>query len=211
MTSLPATITINVTAENDLPTITGISDQTILENSNTGALAFTIGDVETPASNLNVTGASNNTTLVPDANIVFAGNGEDRDVTVTPVAGQTGTATITITVSDGNLDASINFVLTVNANTAPTITAVGPQSSVENTPTSAITFTVDDAFTQPGGLTLSGTSSNTTLVPDANITFGGGGASRERSHHACCWGKRYHHHHHYSQRWKHSRLPSILC
>ena len=135
VTSLPATITITVTAENDLPTITGISDQTILENSNTGALAFTIGDVETPASDLDVTGASNNATLVPDASIVFAGNGEDRDVTVTPVAGQTGTATITITVSDGDLDASIDFVLTVNANTAPTITPVGPQSTIENTPT----------------------------------------------------------------------------
>ena len=145
VTSLPATITINVTAENDLPTITGISDQTILENSNTGALTFTIGDVETPASSLNVSGASSNTTLVPDANIVLEGNDEDRTVTVTPVAGQTGTATITITVSDGSLDASINFVLTVNVNTAPTITAIGPQSTNENTPTSAITFTIDDA------------------------------------------------------------------
>ncbi len=77
-----------------------------------------------------------------------------------------------------SLDASINFVLTVNANTAPTITAIGPQSTNENTPTSAITFTIGDAFTQPGSLTLSGTSSNTTLVPDANITFGGSGASR---------------------------------
>ena len=177
VTSLPATITITVTAENDLPTITGISDQTILENSNTGALAFTIGDVETPASNLDVTGASNNTTLVPDANIVFAGNDEDRNVTVTPVAGQSGTATITITVSDGSLDASINFVLTVT-NTAPTITAIGPQSTNENTPTSPIAFTIGDAETSPSGLTLSATSSNATLVPDANIIFGGSGAGR---------------------------------
>jgi len=177
VTSLPATISINVTAENDLPTISGITDQTILENSNTGALAFTIGDVETPASGLNVSGVSSNTTLVTDANIVFAGNAEDRTVTVTPLAGQSGTATITITVSDGSLNASINFVLTVT-NSAPTITPIGSQSTNENTPTSAIAFTIGDAETQPGGLTLSATSSNTTLVPDVNITLGGTGASR---------------------------------
>jgi hypothetical protein len=36
-----------VTSVNDLPTISEIADQTIDEDANTGALAFTIGDVET--------------------------------------------------------------------------------------------------------------------------------------------------------------------
>ena len=39
-----------------------------------------------------------------------------------------------------------------------------------------IAFTIGDAETAIGALTLSGTSSNAALVPDANITFGGSGA-----------------------------------
>ena len=125
-------------------------------------------------SGLTLSGTSSNATLVPDANITFGGSGADRNVVITPASGESGTSTITVTVSDGTLTASTNFVLTVNAaNTPPTITAIGPQSTNENTPTSPIAFTIGDAETQPSGLTLSGTSSNTTLVPDANITFGG--------------------------------------
>ena len=54
-----------------------------------------------------------------------------------------------------NTEASTNFVLTVNAaNTPPTITAIGPQSTNENTPTGAIAFTIGDAETPPSGLTF---------------------------------------------------------
>ena len=135
---------------------------------------------------LTLSATSSNATLVPNANITFGGGtGANRNVVITPAAGESGTATITVTVSDGALTASTNFVLTVNAaNTAPTITAIGPQSTNENTPTGPIAFTIGDAETQPSGLTLSGTSSNATLVPDANITFGGGtGANRNVSSH----------------------------
>ncbi len=63
-------------------------------------------------------------------------------------------------------------------NTAPTISSISNQSTTQNTATSAIAFTVDDAETAAGSLTVNGTSSNTTLVPNANITFGGSGANR---------------------------------
>ena len=144
-----------------------------------GPLSFTIGDVETAAGSLTVGSSSNNTTLVPNANIVFGGAGANRTVTVTPAAGQTGTATITVTVSDGQLPTTTSFQLTVNAtNTAPTISAIAPQTTNEDTATSAIAFTVDDAETAAGNLTLSGSSSNTTLVPNTNIVFGGSGTNR---------------------------------
>ena len=166
---------------NTPPTITAIGPQSTNENTPTGAIAFTIGDAETPPSGLTLSATSSNATLVPNANITFGGGtGADRNVVITPAAGESGTTTITITVSDGTLNASTNFVLTVNAaNTPPTITAIGPQSTNENTPTGAIAFTIGDAETPPSGLTLSATSSNATLVPVANITFGGGtGADR---------------------------------
>ena len=70
--------------------------------------------------------SSNNTTLVPNANIVLGGSGANRTVTVTPAANQTGSATITITVSDGTNSASDSFVLTVN--TPPTISDIPNQT-----------------------------------------------------------------------------------
>jgi formylglycine-generating enzyme required for sulfatase activity len=110
---------------NSAPTISDIAAQTITEGNNTGALAFTVGDAQTAAGSLTVSGSSSNTTLVPNANIVFGGSGANRTVTVTPASSQTGTATITVTVSDGSLSASDTFLLTVNS-AAPTGFALIP-------------------------------------------------------------------------------------
>ncbi len=104
-------------AVNTSPTITAIANQAINANSSTAALAFTIGDVETPVGNLTLSASSSDTTLVPTANIVFGGTGASRTVTVTPAADRAGSATITVTVSDGTNSASTGFLLTVNAPT----------------------------------------------------------------------------------------------
>ena len=60
--------------------------------------------------------SSSNTALVPTANIVFAGTGANRTVTVTPALNQTGTATITVTALDAaGGTARSTFTLTVTA------------------------------------------------------------------------------------------------
>ncbi len=75
---------------------------------------------------LTVTASSGNPTLVPNANIVVGGSGVSRTVTITPVANQTGTATITVTGRDGVSTASDTFVVTVG--TAPVITSTNNYS-----------------------------------------------------------------------------------
>jgi gliding motility-associated-like protein len=173
------TFQVTVNAVNDLPTITSISNQTINENTSTGALAFTISDVETPLATLAVTGSSNNTSLIPNGNIVLAGSGANRTVNITPLANQSGIATITLTVNDGMATAQTTFQVTVNAvNDPPTITAISNQAISEDGQTGNLAFTVNDPETPAGSLTMSGNSSNPTLVPLANITFGGSGANR---------------------------------
>ncbi len=170
------------TATNSLPTISDISNQTIDQDANTGALNFTIGDAETAVGSLTLSGTSSNTSLVPNGNIVFGGSGASRTVTVTPQAGATGTTTITVTVNDGTDTSNDTFTVTVNAvgggNNAPTISDISNQTIDEDSNTGALNFTVGDAETAAGSLTLSGTSSNTSLVPNGNIVFGGSGASR---------------------------------
>jgi endo-beta-N-acetylglucosaminidase D len=98
---------------NAAPTITAISDLSVPSGRNTGALPFTISDVETVATTLTLTRGSSNTSLVPLANISLGGSAASRTITATPVSGQTGSATITVTVSDGTLSAAETFLLTV--------------------------------------------------------------------------------------------------
>lgn len=107
--------TLAFSIQNAAPTISDIPDQRTALNMPTDPIPFTVGDAETDPASLILSGRSSNQTLVPDANIVFGGSGTDRTVTITPAADQSGTATITITVSDGALTASDSFELTVSA------------------------------------------------------------------------------------------------
>jgi surface-anchored protein len=174
------TFVLTVGEANDTPTISDVANQSTAGNTPTGAIPFTIGDVETAAGDLIVTTTSSNTTLVPNANITLGGNGANRTVTLNPATGQSGTTTITLTVTDaGGLTATDTFVLTVGPiNGAPMISAIADTFVLENAITGAIAFTIGDDVTPAGDLVVTATSSNTTIVPNANIVLGGSGENR---------------------------------
>jgi len=178
-TSTSFTLTVNA-PPNTAPTISSINSQTIVTGSSTGPIPFTVGDAQTAAGSLNVTAASSNSTLVPASGIVLGGSGSSRTVSVTPAAGQTGTATITLAVSDGSLTANTSFTVTVNAppNTAPTISSIANRTATAGTSTGPIPFTVGDAETAAASLAVTASSSNTALVPSSGLSLGGSGASR---------------------------------
>ncbi|TPD69839.1 lectin-like domain-containing protein [Flavobacterium microcysteis] len=67
---------------------------------------------------------------------------------------------------------------TTVANNNPTISTIANQSVCANAATSALTFTVADVETPAASLTVTRSSSNTTLVPNANIVVSGTGANR---------------------------------
>lgn len=161
------------------PTISAIADQITNEDTSTGPLSFTIADMETPTSSLTISGSSSNTGLIPTSNIVFGGSGASRTLTVTPAANQSGAATITVQVSDGNSAVSETVVITVNpVNDAPTISTMADETTDEDTSTGVITFDINDIETAASALSLSVNSSNSALVPVSNITLGGAGSSR---------------------------------
>ncbi len=95
------------------PFISSIPDVTVSSNSSTGPINFTIGDATVSADSLILTAASSNPTLVPNSNIVFGGSGSNRTVNVTVAAGQNGTATIMISVDNGQAVSSETFDVTV--------------------------------------------------------------------------------------------------
>lgn len=93
--------TLTVQPVNDPPIISVLTDQTIAKNALSIAQWFRVWDAETPASNLVVTATSSSQSLVPDANIIISGTDVDRSLSIQPNANQTGVATITLTVDDG--------------------------------------------------------------------------------------------------------------
>jgi hypothetical protein len=76
---------------------------------------FSVGDNAVPANLLTVTAQSSNAGLISGGGLVFGGSGANRTLTLTPVTGQTGSSTITMTVNDGQNTSSSSFQLTVTA------------------------------------------------------------------------------------------------
>jgi hypothetical protein len=157
VTSTPAILTVN-----DTPSITPIADQFIPMNGASSPLPFTVGDSFTPASQLAVTETSSNPSLIPNANVDFAGSGSNRFVTVTPLANQIGYGTINISVSDGTLSTNTSFMVVVKATNLPPVLlpianraviagtnlAIASQAGDPNSPASPIKFTL---LTKPAG------------------------------------------------------------
>ena len=179
-TTATVNATVNVNWVNDIPVISTIADRTINEDTSTGAIAFTVADEETAAGSLAVTATSSNTSVIPNNNLVLGGSGADRTITVTPTANAHGSATITIKVTDAHgKSAQRTFTLTVNpVNDAPTISAIAGITIDENQDTGVRSFTIADAETSEGSLTITATSSNTALAPNNRIVLGGSGSSR---------------------------------
>ena len=112
------------------PTITTVANQSVQINTATAALAVTIGDDIIPATSLTLSAASSNLALVPVTNIAIGGSGASRTVTITPTANLTGTAAITLTVSDGGLSASTSFTLSVVDTMPPLFTSAAPPAGL---------------------------------------------------------------------------------
>lgn len=174
------TFVLTVNPINDLPTISDVNNQWTPQDTATGAIAFSIGDIETAASGLNVTATSSNPILVPNGNIVLGGSGSNRTVTLTPALGQTGAATITLSVIDaeGGTSSDTFLLIVGGSNELPSISDIPNQSIDEDQATNNIPFTIGDIKTNPDSLVVTATSSNTSLVPNGNIVLSGSGTNR---------------------------------
>ncbi len=120
-------LTLTVTPVNDAPTISAIpAGQSVQSGMSTTNIAFTVGDVETPARDIVVTASSGNQALVPDGNLVLGGSGADRTIQATPIGTATGDVAISLVANDGTVSVTNTFTLAVTpapgqnfANTTP--------------------------------------------------------------------------------------------
>jgi len=165
----------DVAGPNTSPTISAIPTQSIPANTSTGPLPFTIQDRESTADTLVLAASSSNPDLVPDTNLTFGGVAENRTISALPAAGREGTTLITVEVSDGVGQSSTTFTVQVGF---PWISAVPSQNALTNQPVYQVDFEVGDAESTPEHLTVTATSSNPNLVPNANLILEGTSSNR---------------------------------
>ena len=112
--------TLRIRVPSARPTMSTIAPQNSLEDVPAGPIGFTVNDTDTPLANLVLSSSSNNTSLIDSARIVFGGSGNNRTVLLTPKLDQFGSATITISLTDGDQIITQSFLYTVTSvNDAP--------------------------------------------------------------------------------------------
>ncbi|MBI3879110.1 MAG: tandem-95 repeat protein [Verrucomicrobia bacterium] len=167
---------VSISVFSALPFISAVANQVINEDTIAGPIAFTLGDADTPISNLVLSASAADTNLLPTANITFGGSGTNRTVTLQPATNANGVTTVTLAITDGNSIVTQPFQLTVLAvndapfafnqsltnaeDTALPVTLTG--FDVEGSP---LTFTVVGT---PAHGALSGVAPNLSYLPATN-------------------------------------------
>ena len=167
LASTNRTFTVSVSAVNDAPVISSIASQTTSLGVPLAAIPFTVGDVETSPASLSVAAFSSNPSLIASTGIVLGGSGASRTVTLLSVAGQIGSATVTLTVSDGALTSQTSFTLNVQSIPTQVIGLVAHWKFDETSGTTAS----DSAGGNPG--TLVNGPARMAGVANSALTFDG--------------------------------------
>ena len=161
--STTSTFVLTVNPVNQAPTISTIAAQSTDENTATGAIPLTIGDVGSLSGLVVITATSSNATLLPSANLVVGGNSTHPTLTATPAQNQSGESIVTVTVSDGALTSTSTFELTVNPRPTQDQRSSVPyplSQSMKTRPTNTTGFTVGDGDSDLDGLEITASSSD---------------------------------------------------
>jgi hypothetical protein len=108
---------VTVSPVNDAPTISPIANQTTAVNTPLNGLAMSLADVDSVVScnGTYLTATSSNAPLLPPASITFSGAWPNCTISMSPTVGITGATLVTVTVSDGSLNANTSFNFTVTS------------------------------------------------------------------------------------------------
>jgi hypothetical protein len=178
------TFVVKVTAVNDAPTLAVIADPpAIVEDS--GPQTINLSGISAGPGNesqaLSVTAASSNPALIPNPTVTYTGPQGTGTLTYTPVSNVSGTALITVVVSDdggtanGGINAVTNtFLLTVTpVNDKPTLSAISNATILEDAPTQTVNLAGIGAgqSNESQVLTVTASSSNLGLIPSPTVTY----------------------------------------
>jgi VCBS repeat-containing protein len=173
------TFTVTVNGGNDAPTLNALANLTI--NEDAGAQTVALAGISTGAAGetqtLTVTAASSNPALVPNPTVTYTSPNATGSIAFSPVANLSGSATITVTVNDGQLSNNIvarTFTVTVNGvNDAPTLNSLANVTINEDAgvQTVALAGISTGAAGETQTLTVTAASSNPALIPNPAVTY----------------------------------------
>jgi hypothetical protein len=88
-------------SSNKAPTITGlVTSQAIAQDELSDLLAFTVGDAESPVSDITLTATTSSSELIDQDGLQISGNGANRMLSIAPAGGASGSAIVTVTATD---------------------------------------------------------------------------------------------------------------
>lgn len=171
-----STVTVTVEPENDPPTISPILDQTATAGTRVGPIPFTIEDPDTPFNEIEdrveVTQSSPEG-VVPNNRIRISGENSNRAIWINLSNSElSGSAIVTVYVSDGQEESSESFMLTVTSPLPPDTdddTATGTDAPT-NTETETDTDTATETETDSGTVSDTRTNTNTRTDTDTEST-----------------------------------------
>lgn len=82
------------------PTIVGLADQSLAQDTSTPVLDFTVSDADSDADSVTLTAMTSDESIIPAAGIVIGGSGSSRTLQITPAPEVFGDATVTIRAVD---------------------------------------------------------------------------------------------------------------
>lgn len=172
----------STSAINQAPTLNAISNPAaILEDASQQTVSLNgIGDGDGGTQVITVTASSNNTSLIPNPSVSYSSPNSSGSISYTPVANQSGSAQITVTVTDnggttgGGVNSfSRNFTVNVTAvNDPPTLNAINNPAPIA-TGAGLQTINLSGISAGPGEtqtLTVTAASSNTGLIPNPSVS-----------------------------------------
>lgn len=174
------TFTVTVNPVNDAPTLNALNNLTL--NVSAGQQTVSLAGIGTGAANesqaLAITATSSNPGLIPTPAITYTSPNSTGSLRFTPAAGVTGTATITVSVNDGQsqnniVSRSFNVTVSNTANTPPTLSALGNLAINEDAAQQPVNLSgiTAGAVGETQTLTVSATSSNPGLIPNPTVTY----------------------------------------
>ncbi len=174
VSTVSTSFTLTVSPVNDPPSLSTTSPTlTSVENRSTTTV-LSLSDVDTPFANLLLSATSSNQSLLPDAGLAFSATAATMQLSITSACAQSGSALITVRVSDGEFSSTTSFNLIVQA-----VTALSISGSTCGCPGVNYSYTVVPAlpsathnWTVDGGAIVSGQG-----TPSVNIRWEQGAAA----------------------------------
>ena len=179
--SITKTFTVTVNPVNDPPTLDAVPDLVI--NENDGKQTVNLSGISAgPGENqtISISATSDNTALIADPAVTYSSPDDVGSLSFTPLANQSGTAKITVTVDDGqstNNTFSQVFKVTVNeVNNPPTLDDIAsPVNVQEDAPEQTVTLSgISAGAGETQTLVIKAISDSPAIIPNPTIDYTSG-------------------------------------